>query len=297
MIIYKSTNKIDKKIYIGQTTQDLDKRIKNHLKESKNNIKRPFLMSLKKYGLDNFIFEVIDSASNLEELNEKEIFWINFYNSVSPNGYNLTGGGQGKKLISTKELRLRISEGLKNSEKWNKIINSEEYKKKMKSNFSGWGKGKKFTQEHKDKIWEKNKDRVLLYNENSKKKWIIVNNDNNIIRVTGKDEYFKTLGLCSGNFSRISKNLDNGKKIKRYYGYYCFTDKGQSDNDILKLITELDNHYNTEIKIYNRVTNEIKKLKKSEVYSFCISENYNYSTFLRMIKGRFKSYRDWVIKF
>jgi len=295
MVIYKITNEVTKKVYIGQTTQTLDNRIKNHLKESKNNVKRPFLNALKKYGLNSFIFEVIDSSNNLDELNEKEIYWINFYNSVSPNGYNVTGGGQGKKLTPTKELKLRICEGLKNSEKWNKILNSEEFKEKRKNNFSVWNKGKKFNQEHKNKIWEKNKERILLYNESTKKKWIIVDVNNNIVRITGKEDYFNNLNLPSDRFSRISKYLKDGKKIKRHNGYYCFLDNGQSDNEILKITTELDIHHNTEIEIYNRITEEIKKLKKSEIYSFCISEKYDYSSFLRMIKGQFKSYRNWII--
>ena len=158
MIIYKSTNKITGKIYIGQTTHTLDKRIKGHIKESKIESNRPFMLSINKYGEDNFEFETIDSANNLDELNNKEIYWINFYNSVSPNGYNVTGGGQGKKMISTKELSKIISEGLKNSEKWQKTKNSEEYKLKMKKYFIGSNKDKKFSQEHKEKIWEKNKN-------------------------------------------------------------------------------------------------------------------------------------------
>ena len=89
MIIYKSTNKITEKIYIGQTKHTLDTRIKNHINESKTKSNRPFMLSINEHGIDNFTFELIDSANNLEELNDKEIYWINFYNSVLPNGYNV----------------------------------------------------------------------------------------------------------------------------------------------------------------------------------------------------------------
>ena len=146
MIIYKSTNKITGKIYIGQTTHTLDKRIKGHIKESKIESNRPFMLSINKYGEDNFTFETIDSANNLDELNDKEVYWINFYDSVSPNGYNVTGGGQGKKMKTTKELSRIISEGLKNSEKWQETKNNEEYKIKMEKSFIGWFRGKKFSQ-------------------------------------------------------------------------------------------------------------------------------------------------------
>ncbi len=295
MIIYKSTNKITGKIYIGQTTQSLEKRIKGHIKESKIDKNRPFLLSINKYGSDNFTFEIIDTANNIDELNDKEIYWIDFYNSVSPNGYNITGGGQGIKTIRTQELGRRISEGLKKSEKWRTLLKNEEYIKKRETNFISWNKGKKFTKEHKEKIWEKNKDRILGFNKSTSKKWIVVDKDNNIIRMTGKEEYFEKLGMDNGDISRMSKILSQGKYRKRYNGYYCFIDNGETDETILSIVSKLDEFYNTEYKIYNRITQETKILKKDEVYSFCMTENYNYSSFLRMIKGQFKSYKNWVI--
>jgi len=291
MIIYKSTNKITEKIYIGQTTHTLDKRIKNHIKESKIESNRPFMTSIKNYGIGNFVFEIIDSADNLNELNDKEIYWIDFYNSVSPNGYNVTGGGQGKKMISTNELSRRISKGLQNSEKWQKTKNSEEYKKK----FLCRNKGKKFTPKHKEKIWEKNKERILKFNKSTSKEWIVVDKENNIIRMTGKEEYFEKLGMDTGDVSKMSKILSQGKNRKRYNGYYCFIDNGESDETILNIVSKLDEFYIKEYKIYNRITQETKILKKDEVYSFCMTENYDYSSFLRMIKGKFKSYKNWVM--
>jgi group I intron endonuclease len=295
MIIYKSTNNITGKIYIGQTTKSLEQRIKGHIKESKIDSNRPFMLSINEYGEDNFTFETIDSANNLDELNDKEVYWINFYNSVSPNGYNVTGGGQGKKMKTTKELNRIISEGLKNSEKWQKTKNSEEYKLKMKKYFIGWNKGKKFSQEHKEKIWEKNKERIIKFNKSTSKKWIVVDKNNNIIRMTGKEEYFEKLGMDTGDISRMSKILSQGKNRKRYNGYYCFIDNGESNETILNIVLKLDEFYIREYKIYNRITQETKILKKDEVYSFCMTENYDYSSFLRMIKGQFKSYKNWVI--
>ena len=295
MIIYKSTNKINGKVYIGQTIKSLEQRIKGHIKESKIDSNRPFMSSINKYGVSNFIFEVIDSANSLDELNDKEIYWINFYNSVSPNGYNVTGGGQGKKKIGTKELGKRILEGLKKSEKWQTLLKDDEYLKKREQYFIGWNKGKKFTPEHKEKIWEKNKERIFKFNKSSSKRWIIVDKDNNIIRITGKDEYFENLGMDTGDVSKMSKILSQGKNRKRYNGYYCFIDSGESDVTILNIISKLDDFYKSEIKIYNRITQETKILKKDEVYSFCMSESYDYSSFLRMIKGQFNSYKNWII--
>ena len=77
MVIYKVKNKINGKTYIGQTIQVLGKRIGQHLKESKNDKNnKPFLNAIKKYGIENFDWEIIDEASSLDELDEKEIYWI-----------------------------------------------------------------------------------------------------------------------------------------------------------------------------------------------------------------------------
>jgi group I intron endonuclease len=295
MIIYKATNNITGKCYIGQTINSLDKRIKGHLKESKGQNNRPFLMSLQKHGLDNFLFEIIDYANNLDELNDKEIYWINELNTVSPNGYNVTIGGQGIKTENYKLIGWLISEGLKKSEKWKKLREDQGYLDKITHNFYGFFKGKKFTDEHKKKIWEKNKERVLKYNKSTSKNWIIVNDENVIERISSKEEFSKEIGLDSGCMSRMSKRLKQGKKTKRYGGYYCFFNEGQSDKQILEIVNNLDVFFSLEYKITNRETKEVKILKKNEVYGFCSENEYNYSSFLRMLKGNFKSYKDWVL--
>ena len=58
-----------------------------------------FHEAIRKYGFEDFDWEVIDSAETLEELNEKEIFWINKLNTLSPNGYNLEKGGKVKVFL------------------------------------------------------------------------------------------------------------------------------------------------------------------------------------------------------
>lgn len=49
---------------------------------------------MNKYGLENFSFEIVEQVDN-DLLNEREIYWINFFQSKTPNGYNLTDGGEG----------------------------------------------------------------------------------------------------------------------------------------------------------------------------------------------------------
>ena len=89
MLIYKMTNNINGKIYVGQTTQTLKERMRKHKTTTKVLVDK----EIAKYGYDNFTVEVIDHASTKEELDEKERKWIAFYNCIIPNGYNLCNGG------------------------------------------------------------------------------------------------------------------------------------------------------------------------------------------------------------
>lgn len=87
IIIYKITNLINNKIYIGQTTQTLRKRWYRHCWESKNRCRLPIQKVIKKYGKENFTIEVIDSASYKSESNTKERCWIQEFNT------NINKGG------------------------------------------------------------------------------------------------------------------------------------------------------------------------------------------------------------
>ena len=93
--IYKITNNINNKIYIGQSN-NIEKRFTQHksptAKEHFPNM--PLYDAIEKYGINNFTFEIIEECS-LDKLNIKEQYWIQFYNSlVEQNGYNVRGGGQ-----------------------------------------------------------------------------------------------------------------------------------------------------------------------------------------------------------
>ena len=89
--IYKVTNNINKKIYIGQTIQDENIRWNHHMREALNGSDTKFHRALRKYGKDGFIWEVIEEVDN-DKLNEREIYWISYYNSYKQ-GYNSTTGG------------------------------------------------------------------------------------------------------------------------------------------------------------------------------------------------------------
>lgn len=90
MWIYKITNIQNNKVYIGQSIRPINQRFQRHINDALNNIlDTHFARAIRKYDKENFIIEEIDIANTQEELNEKEQYWIKYYNSVI-DGYNET---------------------------------------------------------------------------------------------------------------------------------------------------------------------------------------------------------------
>ena len=94
MVIYKITNKVNGKIYIGQTVQKLKDRWANHKSDARNSGKTPLYKSMRKYGIDNFSIEIIDYAQDLDSLNLLEQEYIKVADCLVPKGYNLLPGGE-----------------------------------------------------------------------------------------------------------------------------------------------------------------------------------------------------------
>lgn len=94
--VYKITNKVTGKVYIGITNQGAGARYRHHWYEARIGESAPIHRSMAKYGEENFTLEIIDFADTYEELKEKEKYWIKQYNSMDrTKGYNLTEGGDG----------------------------------------------------------------------------------------------------------------------------------------------------------------------------------------------------------
>ena len=100
-LIYKIENKTDGKIYIGQTQTTLKSRIAKH-KEIVETSTCHIHRAIKKYGWDNFTVEVVEDCIPNEQLNDREIYWIEYYNSFKE-GYNMNLGGNGR-LVNTREV-------------------------------------------------------------------------------------------------------------------------------------------------------------------------------------------------
>jgi group I intron endonuclease len=95
--IYKWTNLINNKVYIGQSINILARKAE-HIKLAKNeNYTTNIAKAIRKYGIENFNFEIIEECS-YKELNIKEEYYINYYDSLNKEkGYNMTSGGNGNK--------------------------------------------------------------------------------------------------------------------------------------------------------------------------------------------------------
>lgn len=125
MIIYKFTNIINGKVYIGQTSKTLDERIKGHLSKVKGGSTTHIHNAIRKYGWNNFRAEIIDDTADCEdELDRLEKYYIAQYDSINV-GYNLAPGGEDNCMDSDKvkqkhdfimrtpEVRSKISASMK----------------------------------------------------------------------------------------------------------------------------------------------------------------------------------------
>ena len=134
IFIYKITNKVNKKIYIGQTINSIEKRFQRHINDALNYVVDTHLArAIRKYGKDQFEIELIECVSNQIELTTRERYWINFYNSTNSKiGYNETDaeykcGGNTYKNKSNDEMNC-IKEKIRNSKVGSKNPNSKQVK-------------------------------------------------------------------------------------------------------------------------------------------------------------------------
>ena len=97
--IYKITNNVNGKIYIGKTEETVERRFYEHKLCAQGRVasKHSRLYSaMKHYGIDMFSVETIDTANSKEELCEKEKYYISYFNATCKDiGYNLSPGGEG----------------------------------------------------------------------------------------------------------------------------------------------------------------------------------------------------------
>ena len=141
--IYKTTNTVNNKIYVGQHKAST---FNDQYKGSGIYLKR----AIKKYGVGNFNVEFLDFANSREELNKKEIYWIDKFNSRNQDiGYNVSPGGESWPIM-TDEIKQKLSIAHKGM-----VISEETRKKISKANT-----GHKHSEETRRKISQSNLGKV-----------------------------------------------------------------------------------------------------------------------------------------
>lgn len=177
-IIYQVTNKVNGKRYIGKTSRTVSVRWKDHVESSVGGSQYYFHKAIRKHGTNSFEIKELETVSDEDVANYREIFWIAALQTYRPDrGYNQTFGGEGRVFTQSLEARAKISAAGRG-----KII-TEEQKQKISASLTGRPgpfRGKKlsashieslrkkvFTKEHRDRLsaaakadWEKRKQNL-----------------------------------------------------------------------------------------------------------------------------------------
>lgn len=270
-IIYKIINTVNNKIYIGQTIRGALVRFNEHRKsisKGRKNGNYAIISAYEKYGFDKFKFEIIDHAESFEELNQKEIHYISYYDSIN-NGYNLNEGGwnsfptedtrrkmsvsqKGKKR--TPEQRKRMSEIQKGKKYRPK---TEEEKRHLSENSPKPWLGKNRDEETKNKISLKKKGNSPT--PPNARKIVMVDSDDNLIKI------YESAKDCS---------FDSGYSYNQIYDRL----RGKYDNNLNHKFYYLDNYtgeYNLEKDLYIKPKGENKKIVVREIKNVVICNSNN----------------------
>lgn len=237
--IYKITNKVNGKGYVGQTTWPIQKRWNQHIADATgNNKKKLYLIhhALLKYGVDNFNFNIVETIPD-NKLDEREKYWIKFWHTCiydsDCNGYNLTWGGQGTTVIDSKPILDLWNQGYTTTEISEKL-NHSQITISAHLKMEGIAPVEILNRGYK-KISEKNKKKVYQYTLQGEfvKEWPSI-----------KDAA-ESLNTESTNLVAYLKNLYSSSRGRRSCGNYLWT---EDPNDLEKAL----NKYNDNLFKKNR---------------------------------------------
>ena len=263
MQIYKITNILNNKIYIGKDTTSDPNYFGSGLIITR---------SITKYGIENFTKEVIDETDDYEELSKKEIYWIDKYNSTNRNvGYNISKGGDGGDVFTNHpDIELIKEKISKNNPKTGKTYEeafgeekSSKYKQKLKKNL------------HKNilslQVKEKQNKKWKEYNDNFKNRCQFIKEE---IDKGNLNDYLDELELIK---NRVSNNfLRNARGFYNFFGdnlRYVFGKlKIREDETFIKLENFVKNKdVDSLIEYLNELPNKFFK-KRNDFYEYIGTE-------------------------
>ena len=192
--IYKTTNLINDKIYIGQ------KKSETFLHEEYLGSGKRLKSAITHYGKENFKVELLEECDSKQELDEKEIFYIKQYDSQNLEiGYNLTKGGDG--VVGVPAWNKGITK-----EQDNRLAKSKETKQKhskaLKKAYAEGRRTNNWTPEARQKISESNKRRDLSSFTTKGRSWY-TNGENNVFIKPDEIEKYESLGYYKGRKTNV----------------------------------------------------------------------------------------------
>lgn len=232
--IYKVTNLINGKIYIGATTSSINKRKNDHYQKARDGSEITFHAAIRNDSHTAFSWEIIDIADNIEELAEKEIYYIAYYNSITQ-GYNRDKGGGFKKNVHQYDLSGKF---IFTHDSLSQAGNAVASHKKRISNACLNGT------RHKNSYWSYQKLLIYKIKESKRKKVLQYNKHHKIIGIFNSAAeaslYTGISKTCITRCCRKEREQSGGYK----WSYYADSKVYRRTFRHLKLLSILNKLYN-----------------------------------------------------
>tara|TARA_Y100000361_G_C11158356_1_gene345621 strand:+ start:166 stop:1248 length:1083 start_codon:yes stop_codon:yes gene_type:complete len=207
-------------IYVGQTIYSINDRKKQHIEDVNRGSRFIFHNAMRKYGIDKFTSNIIAVAYSKKELNDLEIYYINYYNSYYKNddgtsnkkGYNMTHGGEGcNGYIFTEEDKAKLSQSLQKyySNPDNKKKNADRQREYIKRHPEASERHSRFMKEYANRLENKEKTRKIFEEYRKKNPNAISEQQTEIWQRDGYKE------KMSNKHKEVYNNLSQEEKDKR----------------------------------------------------------------------------------
>lgn len=227
MLVYKITNTVNGKAYIGVTVSKVNLRWNQHVHAAKKS-DYPLQRAILKYGRDAFAVEVLYEASSLEEMMRCERALIATHGTMLPSGYNLTTGGEGFAGKRSPETRRKMSDARRRLQESGWKRTPHVYTDEQKARISAANKGRIVPPELRQRISE-----TLKANESVQKQvreLAALNHQRNRGRITPPEEKAKVMKSRRENFTATCKlTVEKVREIKSLQSH------GKKDREISEI--------------------------------------------------------------